>query len=492
MEDIKKQKKKGIHLLTRIIIFMIFIASVPLVIAAYSVKNFSELHQKDIDARQTDIANRIIRDIRKEFKTSSTSEVEIRARLGKVISEDEISRTGYIYITDERGILLATTKKDATGEVDLSANPIVGSTLFQGTIKIEGQKRYESYWGEPVIGSGTSTIENISGTPKKLGIFVELPAYDADILFTDLVRKFLLFTFFAFFITAILSYYLANKIVSPIRELQMGTKRVVEEKFDEPVKVNSGDEIEDLGEAFNTMMGGLKELKELREEFVFVAAHELRTPVTAIKGFIQLVLEDQTNAVTGTTREYLQKAIAANERLIQLVNDLLEVAREEAGRLEIEVRPTNIVDAIQPILGELAPLAKEKQITIEYSPLANAPLVLADARRIGEVVTNLAGNSIKYMGGSGSVKVFHEKIGNKIVTHIADTGTGISKEAQTKLFEKFYRVYNEKTKEVKGTGLGLFIVKKIIEKMGGKIWVTSPTLPGGIGTTFSFELPITK
>ena len=106
------------------------------------------------------------------------------------------------------------------------------------------------------------------------------------------------------------------------------------------------------------------------------------------------------------------------------------------------------------------------------------------------------------MGGSGKVTISNEVSatggsasggkGDKLITHITDNGIGISKEAQVKLFEKFYRVYNDKTKDVKGTGLGLFIVKKIIEKMGGRIWVTSPSAPNGGGTTFSFELPVAK
>ncbi|MDP1689134.1 MAG: HAMP domain-containing sensor histidine kinase [bacterium] len=529
------KKKKGTHLLTRTIIFMAIIAVVPLIIAALSIRIFDNLQKKDIDARQIDVILRVEHDLNKEFSTKPNtngtiidssgnqdkktiiglpdeSTAKLKETLKSVITENEIKRTGYIFITDDRGMLLVHSQKEVSEPVDLSSSPIVGSQLFQGNIKLEGQPSYDSYWGVPVIGNGKMTT--IVGFDKKIGVFVELPAKESNTDFVFLATQFSIVAVFAFLLTAIFGYYLASGIISPIRELQRGTKRIVEEKFDEPVKIKSANEIEDLGEAFNTMMGGLKELKELREEFIFVAAHELRTPVTAIKGFIQLVLEEQAaTANTGVanpsttlrTREYLTKAIGANERLITLVNDLLEVAREEAGRLEIEVRPTNITEPIATTISELSQLAKEKQIEIKYSPsqflsdkssegkpAKDLPQVQGDARRIGEVTTNLIGNSIKYMGGAGTITVSHEIKGDKLVTYIADTGTGISKEAQGKLFEKFYRVYNEKTKDVKGTGLGLFIVKKIIEKMGGKITVESPTLPSGGGTTFSFELPVAK
>jgi signal transduction histidine kinase len=123
-----------------------------------------------------------------------------------------------------------------------------------------------------------------------------------------------------------------------------------------------------------------------------------------------------------------------------------------------------------------------------YQPPTDLPHVLADADRIKEVVVNLVGNAIKYMGGAGNIAVSHEVTADgHVVTHIADTGLGISKEAQEKLFQKFYRVQTDKTKEITGTGLGLFIVKEIVEKMNGTIWATSEE---GKGSVFSFSLPI--
>jgi signal transduction histidine kinase len=124
-----------------------------------------------------------------------------------------------------------------------------------------------------------------------------------------------------------------------------------------------------------------------------------------------------------------------------------------------------------------------------YDPAVDLPNVFADAERIKEVMINLVGNAIKYMGGPGTITITHEREGNNIITHIADTGLGISEEAQKELFKKFYRVQTDKTKDISGTGLGLFIVKEIIEKMNGTMFVVSQE---GKGSTFSFSLPVVR
>jgi len=238
------------------------------------------------------------------------------------------------------------------------------------------------------------------------------------------------------------------------------------------------------------MIEGLKELEELQEEFVFVAAHELRTPVTAIKGYVQLVLEETTGPIDKQAKEFLSKVVDANNRLLQLVEDLLEVARSEAGRLIIEVAPIDIIKPIEGVYDQLKPLADEKNVSLVYKP-KDVPKVMADEKRINEIVVNLVGNAIKYMGGEGIITISHEKDEDKnmLITHVADNGMGMSKEGMENLFQKFYRVQTEETQEITGTGLGLFIVKQIIEKMGGTIWVESEE---GKGSVFSFSLPISK
>ena len=253
--------------------------------------------------------------------------------------------------------------------------------------------------------------------------------------------------------------------------------------------IKTKDEVQELGDAFNKMTAGLKRLQELKNEFVFIAAHELRTPVTAIKGYISMIFEDTKANLTDSVRQSLETVSRANDRLVQLVNDILEIARSEAGRLKIEVFAVDIRESTEAILEEVAPLAAEKKLTLVYQPPADLPLVLADTARLKEIIMNFVSNAIKYNRESGLVTITHEIADDKIVTHVADTGYGLSSEDQRHVFEKFFRSEAEIFKKIQGTGLGLFITKELVEKMGGQVWVKSEK---NKGSTFSFSFPLAK
>ncbi|MEK7075162.1 MAG: HAMP domain-containing sensor histidine kinase, partial [Patescibacteria group bacterium] len=230
-----------------------------------------------------------------------------------------------------------------------------------------------------------------------------------------------------------------------------------------------------------------KRLQELKNEFVFIAAHELRSPVTIINGYISMIVRDKAaNLLTAELKDYLDQIKYANERLLQLVANLLEVARSEAGRLVIEVAPLTLEDCIHRIISEMKPLGDEKSIMIQYEQLPNLPRVLANDTRVKEIMVNLIGNAIKYSPQAKPIIVSHEIKEKEVITLVRDNGFGMSEVAQKKLFEKFYRVKTKETQSIPGTGLGLFIVKQLIEKMNGTIGVVSQE---GKGSTFSFSLP---
>lgn len=414
------------------------------------------------------------------------------ADLQNIVGSSTIGTTGYVYLVDGTGQMIAgggnfasdiangaTAAPPSVANLDIVHKVITGESLLTDST----QMRYANVFGQTVVAAAMPIAEY----GQTWGLVAEWPVAEADAVINTLLVRDLVALIIMLGIVVLVSILLALIIVRPIQKLEEGTARVAQGKFNEGVSIKTHDELEDLGESFNTMVLGLKELEQLKDEFVFVAAHELRTPVAAMKGYLQLILEGTTGAISDGTRSFIEKVIASNQRLIQLVNDLLEVARSQAGRLTIQVTPIDLAPPIVSSLDELKSLADEKSITMAYQPPKNLPHVLADADRIKEVVVNLVGNAIKYMGGAGSIAVSHEVVDSHVITHIADTGLGISKAAQEKLFQKFYRVQTDKTKEITGTGLGLFIVKEIVEKMNGTIWVTSEE---GRGSVFSFSLPI--
>ena len=389
--------------------------------------------------------------------------------LGRILRASYLGQSGYVYALDTSGVLVGHSQPDRISGVGLDRP---GRAIAA---------RYQSFWGEPVVGS-RKPVGRLG-----LTLVAEWPVSEADSVVSTVRGQLLMCSGIIFFIALVASVFLTFRIVRPIRMLARGTALVAEGKFDQPVNIKTGDEIEGLGAAFNDMLAGLKRLEELKEEFVFIAAHELRTPVTAIKGYLSMVMDGDAGPVSPEAREMIGQVIAANKRLTQLVEDLLQVARSEAGRLQIEVAAVEVSGPVAEVFRELAPLAAEKQISLVYEPEAQMPKIMADSQRLREVLVNLVGNAIKYTPSAGTVTITHTLAAHELVTHVSDTGFGISAEAQKRLFEKFYRVATKATAGITGTGLGLFIVKQIVEKMNGRIWVESEE---GRGSTFSFSLKI--
>lgn len=398
----------------------------------------------------------------------------------KIVEKSQLGKIGYLYVVARDGFLVAHSQKDKINSPNLAYIDFVKSTVGSSP-ETTNESRYLSAWDETVVASGRY-LENLS-----IGVIAEWPIKEADQILNTLNKQFFTTSLLVLAGTIIFSVLVASRIVKPIKTLEAGTHLIAEGKFDQPILIKTKDEIEDLGNAFNDMALGLKRLEELKKEFVFIAAHELRTPVAIIKGYLSLIIDGNFGEINPQVKDTMLKTFNANQRLVQLVNDLLEIARAEAGKLTIRIAAIDISEPMSSIIKEMQILANEKSINLIYESMSSAPKIMADADRLKEIMTNLIGNAIKYMTSAGTIIISHEIAGNEFVTHVKDTGLGISKKDQEKLFEKFYRVQTEKTRDISGTGLGLFIVKQIVEKMGGKIWVKSEE---GKGSTFSFSLTI--
>lgn len=235
----------------------------------------------------------------------------------------------------------------------------------------------------------------------------------------------------------------------------------------------------------------LKELDELKDEFVSLASHELRTPMTVIKSYVWMLLNGKMGELNQNQKTYLERTFSSTEGLIKLVNDMLNISRIESGRLTIDPTPTDIGKLVYEVVTEMQTKAAEVGIhlscTLPHSPV----IVKADAGRIREVLINLIGNSIKFTSKDGSIVVTVDPEGHDFaLVKVKDNGRGISSFDILKLFKKFNMVGNSHlTKEKgQGTGLGLYLSKSLIELHGGKIWAESEGQ--NKGSTFSFTLPI--
>ncbi|OGZ99274.1 MAG: hypothetical protein A3C07_00470 [Candidatus Sungbacteria bacterium RIFCSPHIGHO2_02_FULL_47_11] len=392
-----------------------------------------------------------------------------------------LGTSGYVLLVDRDGALIAAGAPAVRG-IDLSGSARVRRILDGAFVNgLDEQDHYESIIDKtPVVGAG----KRISSTG--WAVLTEWPLQDADALMNEIRDQVVSLTVFSIIAVLLLALLFANRLLKPIRMLAEGVREIEKGKLDKRVEIKTQDELEELGVAFNRMAEGLKRLQELQNEFTFIAAHELRSPVTVIRGYISLAMRDK-NGIPENVREYLLEADKANQRLLQLVQDLLEAARSEAGKIVIKVQPLVLKESIQAVLAEMKSLADEKSVALSFECPETLPKVLADDGRLKEIMVNLVGNAIKYSNPGGNVLITHEVRGHELITHVKDDGFGISHEAQKRLFEKFYRVHSEKTRDIPGTGLGLFIVKELVGRMGGNVWVESDE---GKGSTFSFSLPI--
>lgn len=231
-----------------------------------------------------------------------------------------------------------------------------------------------------------------------------------------------------------------------------------------------------------------KDVARLKDEFVFIASHELRTPIIAIRGFLELVQESQKN-FPKDIQGNLSAISAASNHLNQLIHDLLEIARSEGDSFQISSEILDIAPIIESVISELSALAHEKGVKMEFQTHGVIPMIRGDTGKIGEVLTNFISNAIKYNKEKGSVSVNILTVENELVVEVRDTGFGIPKNKQAEIFKKFFRAPSVETQEVLGTGLGLFISRMLVEKMGGRVMFSSVE---DKGSTFAFSLPIIK
>lgn len=234
----------------------------------------------------------------------------------------------------------------------------------------------------------------------------------------------------------------------------------------------------------------IKQISKRKSEFVSAVSHELRTPLTSIKGYASILAAGKLGSLPEAAKERLEKVNRHSNELTSLINNLLDISRIESGRVEMKIKPQNLLQIIDRVLDLLTPQAKEKNIQFSLNSPKDLEPILADDKQIERVFINLISNAIKYTPSQGKISISTEKLkDNYLKINVSDSGCGISGHDLDKIFNEFYRVDSARNQTIKGTGLGLSLVKYIVEAHKGKIWVTSKL---NQGSTFSFTLPLKK
>jgi signal transduction histidine kinase len=312
------------------------------------------------------------------------------------------------------------------------------------------------------------------------------------------MTKNFMYAYTAIFILAIfaLSQYAKNHIFQPLHRLYEKIKNFEAGNLELPPMNESKDEIGALEGQFYSMadrvgstVAQLKELDKVKTDFISIASHELRTPMTSVKGSLSLVLSGSLSDITPDVREILIIAEKETDRLIRLINDILDLTKMEAKKLSLNKQWSLMQEVAESATQGLAGLYQLSKVNIQIEAYALPIKALMDKDRIQQVIINLLSNAVKFSPQGSTVILKFEPHNGGIVVSVKDSGPGIRQESQTHMFEKFASHESGKSKIIKGTGLGLPICKAIVEQHGGQIGLTSEF---GLGSTFYFYLPEAK
>ena len=297
-------------------------------------------------------------------------------------------------------------------------------------------------------------------------------------------------TLTSFAAAIVVSVLISQRIVAPVREMMAASQRIAEGHYDERVGIPGNsvpdemDELDNLAVSFNQMAAMLDKTETLRRELIGDVAHELRTPLSTIKGVMEGLLDGVLPGEAATYQNVYREA----DRMQRLVHDLQELSRAESGAYKLELKSARITALVESARLRLEQQFVEKGVALEVETPVDLPSVLIDEERIGQVMLNLLGNALQYTPAGGHVLVTTSRGEGHVTVSIKDDGIGIPLEHLQHIFTRFYRVDKSRSRASGGSGIGLTIAKHIIEAHGGRIWVESQG--AGLGSKFSFTMPV--
>jgi signal transduction histidine kinase len=382
-----------------------------------------------------------------------------------------------IRILDARGTVLVDSHQDGQG-ADLHSDPLVSQALAgQYASRADQSGRQPSmHLALPII-----VDDKLVGA-----VYLSQSLSDVAAVLRDLRTRWLLSTGIALALSGIVGLALSGAIARPLRKLTEAAGAVAQGHLDQRVPVRSRDELGRLSQTFNEMTARLRAARQMQIDFVANVSHDLRTPLTAVKGLVETL---RAGAVDDPTvrDQFLETVESETDRLIRLVNDLLLLSRADSGALNLQREPVDLAQLVQVTVDRLTPQAAAHGLTLRAKANPQTPLALADADRIQQVVLNLLDNAIKYSRRGDSVTVAVDGCnGRQVRVQVRDEGIGIPEEDLVRIGERFYRADKARSRTEGGSGLGLAIAQALVQAHGGQLKLESQE---GQGTTATFTVP---
>ena len=304
------------------------------------------------------------------------------------------------------------------------------------------------------------------------------------ILLSNTINTYLLWgAALAIAIAIILTFFISRRVLSPIRTLGVTAKKLGKGDFSQRVQVKDHGEVGELAQTFNSMADDLERTEKLRRNMVADIAHELRTPLSNVSGYLEAIRDDVVKPDASTIASLSEEV----DLLSRLVDDLQELALADAGELKLARQPEDLSQLIQQSVKAIRTRVLDKGLEISIDVPEELPLLNIDYHRISQVLRNLLENALKHTPSGGKITVSAAPEGKQVRIKVIDNGEGIPAEDLPNMFERFYRVDKSRARQAGGSGLGLTIAKRLVESHGGTISVQSEL---GKGSCFSFALPI--
>lgn len=397
--------------------------------------------------------------------------------LGAISSPYKEKETLEAYLVNHEGFMVTQLKS--------LENSILQQRVFTEPIEKcatneEMMGVYENYRGVSVVGA--SMCINNGWT-----LLVEIEKEEALAGAEEIKRNIVFLALVLLVAVAIFAYFLIRDILNALGMLSKVIQQFGGGDFSQRAKIQSKDEIGILAATFNRMAEKLEVLDRTKSEFVSLAAHQLRSPLVGMGWSLEVLLRETTGKITKKQKDYLDIVYNMNKRMIDLVSAFLNVTRVELGTFTIEPKPTKLKELTESIFSELSDQIKSKKLAIHKYYDKDLPAINVDPILIRIIFQNLFSNAVKYTPDKGTIELRIEKQQSDVLLKISDTGYGIPKDQQSKIFTRLFRASNITEQEMQGTGLGLYLVKSIIDQSGGKIWFESKE---NHGTTFYVTIPL--
>jgi signal transduction histidine kinase len=422
-----------------------------------------------------------------EEALSVKDDIQVYNAIHSLISVNSPAVVYAAFVSPSSGIMSDSRDRDRNMETAFAARFVkVNSEHVENYLSMSGENITE--FAVPVNISGEYEGTIIAGF--SLDYMNSMIASGVGII----SKKILIVSLAAFLFAVFVANFMAYHLSKPMRMLDEASQKIAGGDFNVHVDIARSDELGRLGKSFNDMARRVREIDTMKDSFVSSVSHELRSPLAAIDGYCDLLIE----AVNGEySKEQMLKGLKiikdASLRLTSFVNNILDLAKIKAGKFELKLGPVNMENIIKDTvtLFESLAVTQNKKLVCEIS--GQLPAVLGDAEKNKQIITNLLSNAMKFTKEGDTIKVTagispEDSYGSKYAEFaVSDTGIGIPKADLEKVFEKFYQVKEGEFKKPKGTGLGLSLVYEFIKMQGGRIWAEGDT---GIGTTFKFVLPV--